>query len=214
MDSHRLVLYAVRKTSRSATYQGRLSIRTISDVRRGHKAENSGDTSRSDADQGRRGWWDYVPEASQSNLNLLSTTPKPSSDTRRSIRLPRFSHLSSTRPSQSVYRKSSIRGEHPIPQPLQRAPSVTFSRVRSPQARESAEDPQAHHRRLSSASSMMSRISKYIPRMQLFKEVLRNEVSIMIGCPGHHSPVHLSVAHVYGIPDRHIPPHGYLDVDL
>ncbi|KIP12582.1 hypothetical protein PHLGIDRAFT_262280 [Phlebiopsis gigantea 11061_1 CR5-6] len=169
-------LYAARKTSRSATYQGRLSIRTSSDTRRGRKAEDSGGTSRSDADQGRRGWWDYVPEASQSDLNLLSTTPKLSSDTRKSIRLPGFSHPSSSRPSQSVYRKSSIREEHPIPRPPQRAPSVTFSRVRSPQVRASPEDPQTHHRRLSSASSMMSRISKYIPRMQLFKEVLRNEL--------------------------------------
>ena len=192
-------------------YQGRLSISTLSDVRKGLKASTSEDVPQEVERQGRRGWWDYVPEVSQSNFDLRSNHKSSSEQTPRSIKLPKFSYPSSGMTSQGAYRKPSIRGDHPILQPHLREPSVTFSFVQPTRVGEANEVAQLPHRRISSASSVMSRISKYMPRMQLFRKVLKNEVRppVLAVLMAHCMFTNTSAATLYGFSDRDLPDHGY-----
>ena len=135
----------------------------------------------------RRGWWDYVPERPRSEQVPPASRASPGPSRRSSehsgiIRYvgSKLHSLWSYPPpdSPSLHRKPSIPGDLPISQPG-RTSSVTFSVHRAGQAgRGSLRVPVAQrlHVPPPPSPSAMSRLSKYMPRMQLFKRVLKDEV--------------------------------------
>lgn len=179
-----LVIVAVWRTSRSPIGQGRLSIHFSVD----HKEIKECKEADGDGTQTRRGWWDYVPEPPKSQGCARSTLSKGSnSSTHDGIihtirnKLHEFLQDDATLASPSS-KPPPLCNEHPVPVSRPpRASSVSFAS--SPVG--------GHHEQMSSRgipriqqdpspsrpSSVISRVSKYIPRMLLFRRVIRDEVS-------------------------------------
>lgn len=182
-------MFAVWRTTRSSE-QGRMSISLSFDDKINNSAVPSEHSDR-EAAPARRGWWDYVPERRPEPPTRRSTgrsTGPTGSQTDHSGIIQyvgsKLHDLWSYPPPSggpTLHRKPSIPGEHPISQPP-RTSSVSFSVRRPAQVgRASARfvDPPPNTQVVPPTSpSAMSRLSKYMPRMQLFKEVLKNEVSI------------------------------------
>lgn len=175
------VLYAVRKNTKSATYQGRISIQTSSDALKGLKFADVVGALDTDVETS-RGWWDYVPEISHAHLETDATQPSISLSHHSvvhfsSSRLPESGYPHSNPGSRSMSRKTSTRTEN-TPARSIRTPSISFSAGRvNDAARRRDFNVQNGYRPLSGTSSVRSRLSKYISRMQLFKEMLKNEVN-------------------------------------
>lgn len=135
------------------------------------RSTNTGEVS--NFQHGPRGWWDYVPEASQSAWPGDSQAP-PGLDGEK---LPEHHNIlqfmSRVRAGyipesdQSDTKSRTVGRSSPY-----RKPSVTFS-VGHSHSRFLKKD---FSLRASVAPSVGSRISKYMPRMQLFREMLKNEV--------------------------------------
>lgn len=153
-----------------------------------------GNTNVNGTENAPRGWWDYVPEASQSNGQLHSGTPRSNKS---------GVQLLGNKQEKLNYPPPGAPGSSQ----LSRASSVTFSLGRSPASpggeREAAQDLSPARRRLSTASSAMSRLSKYMPRMQLLKEVLRNEVCTSAHC--RHPQLISVAALLYSFLDGRLP---------
>lgn len=117
-----------------------------------------------------RGWWDYVP----SPHGKKPTGPSPSRGSARDItgRLRRW--WSGELPSSVFQRKPSIPGDVPLPQPP-RVTSMSSAGTRVSTSREGSD-------RLPASSppppSVMDRIIRYVPRAELFRNMLKNEVSV------------------------------------
>ncbi|KAJ3554697.1 hypothetical protein NM688_g2969 [Phlebia brevispora] len=175
-------LVAVWGYSRTSVEQGRMSINLSLD-----KTSNIADRDAADEEPTRRGWWDYVPEV-----------PRSEQAPRRSVAHSRttsehagFMHYVNSKfhglwkypptDGPSLHRKPSLPGDKPLRQ-LPRT-SVTFSINRAGQLARSATKPadqrgqlRAQNLGVPTSPSAMSRLSKYMPRMQLFRQVLKNEL--------------------------------------
>ena len=168
------VIFAVYQASRASSEQGRMSI---------NLSLNDKADSLRNIDNNSRGWWDYVPEASKSEQPRRSMgLSRSNSDPSGIIHYvgSKLHELWSNPPAEglSIHRKSSLPGEHPIP-PLPRT-SIAFSTHIPMHHRRSATKIPDVPRRIQGppppSPSAMSRLSKYMPRMQLFKRALKNEV--------------------------------------
>lgn len=111
----------------------------------------------------RRGWWDYVPEEEQSrgDLTVAEETKKRPEGTFRSLlqRIPRFMD----RQKLIFYQVKNSK--------LQRKANSE----KRPKNSQGSGNPERS--RLSLAPSSMSRISRLVPRMELFQEVMKDEAS-------------------------------------
>ena len=188
MFSCSAVIYAVWKASRSSIEQGRMSISLSLDDKDHDIAVLEGD-GLSVAGQGRRGWWDYVPDAPRSEAPRHQSLSAPSEN-------PGIMHLVGSKlhdlwsypPEESppLHRKPSLPGETPIPQPP-RISTIAFTSSGLGQADRPVRPEELEHRTAVPlpSPSAMSRLSKYMPRMQVFKAVLKNEVRCL------HTTLHL-----------------------
>ncbi len=176
-------LCAVWRHSRSSVEQGRLSINLSLDKNSG---PHPGDGNVGDEDEPvRRGWWDYVPENSQSEYVPHRASAPSGGNPDHTI----FKHYVGTRwyglwntsstDAPYLHRKPSLPGAQPLRQPPRT--SVTFSTrraVRSNYRHMPAELEERPRPLLNPppSPSTMSRLSKYMPRLQLLRQVLKNEV--------------------------------------
>ena len=119
-----------------------------------------------------RGWWDYAPSP-------LGEKTDPSSSRSGSPRnvIGRFNRWWSGKPmlpSTVFQRKPSIPGDVPLPQPP-RLTSMSSAGLRVSTSREGPD-------RLRASSppppSVMDRIIRYVPRAELFRNMVKNEVGV------------------------------------
>lgn len=195
-----LVLYAVLKSSR-ADGQGRMSIQISVKDYKDAKFYGMEQAPASDLDHIPRGWWDYVPEPSNSEFHAhqteialqksLSDHPGPLHAVGNILQL--SSYPSSDVHGTISHRKVPPAAEQYMQQPL-RAPSIAFSTQHTDNTHD-----RLHPRQLSPApGSVMSRLSKFMPRMQLFREVLKNEVvPTNVGRVTMTKPHYLFLARLY-----------------
>ncbi|KAI8995519.1 hypothetical protein BD414DRAFT_243872 [Trametes punicea] len=164
-------MWAVYRSYRGPNDLARLSL-TVQDDETStvDMGEKEGDSHMSTT--GRRGWWDYVPDATSGNPRAYAP-PSPSPSTPKHL-LDRFRQWwtgAPILPSTVFQRKPSTPGEFPIPQPRVSSASglnnlslqLSTSRER---ARPSSPPP----------PSVMERIIRYVPRAELFRNMLKNEL--------------------------------------
>lgn len=170
-DSHlTIVSYAVWSSRGRPATRGRISIQlSLEDVpTQDPNSENA---------PARRGWWDYVPKSEQPEEAPLDKE-RPSNSPEGFFRV--FYNKVATlfykpehRQSTVYLRKPSLPGEYPLPQP----PHPPTIRISNPDRPPNSKDQSIVRRRCTSpAPSSFSRISRLIPRMILFREVMRDEV--------------------------------------
>ncbi|PSR85856.1 hypothetical protein PHLCEN_2v5332 [Hermanssonia centrifuga] len=136
----------------------------------------------------RRGWWDYVPEHSLSDTQLRHISPRTRTTSDHSgITQYTGSKLQNTRsypqgevPVLVPHRKPSLPEGRPIRQPS-RTSTVTFSSSNSRDTpgggvRLTVPRRNQTYPTIPPSPSAVSRLSKYMPRLQLFRQVLKNEV--------------------------------------
>ncbi|KAL4243540.1 hypothetical protein ABKN59_001109 [Abortiporus biennis] len=180
-------LIAVIRASRKRMDRGRLSIQVSLESQRDEKAMSGGS-----ADSNvRRGWWDYVPdgETERFKRNHFQHIASPEISTMKNKGF--FRNISSkiclsgkrnkcnttNEPKATVPNERSIR-------PLPRTSSVIFADTPSPVrnlhnrvASSGRNRPQSDHLNSSARPpSALSRVSRYVPRMQLFKQVFQHEL--------------------------------------
>lgn len=160
-------LWAVWKSRGSPLARGRISIRLSMD--------DSAELDNSNPDTSRRGWWDYVPKTEE-------VVSPPAADRSRNFVRSFYTKIKSiVSDSQPPIltcpaRKPSISGDYPIPQPAR--PSAVAISEASP-VRPSNDDSErfpSHSNRISPVPSSYSRLSRYMPRMELFREVMKDEL--------------------------------------
>ena len=179
-----IVVFAVWQASRSSTEQGRMSISlSIDDKGRSLEIIDGGNN---DNTQIRRGWWDYVPEGprpEQQNYPQSADHSRSNSDPSRIIQYvgSKLHDLWTYPPEDDppLHRTTSLPAELTAQQPPRT--SITFTNVVAYDSdgltRNQGLRLRSQEQPLPSPSAM-SRLSKYMPRMQLFKRVLKNEVSL------------------------------------
>jgi hypothetical protein len=141
-----------------------------------------------------RGWWDYVPKhgpppsSSQENLvasKAPTSNPIQSLHSRLRALWTKGGVLQGVQP-----RKPSIPGEYPIAQPTQvplRLSQISLRMDSGPNVIQLREGS-------SPVPSTMSRLNKFIPRMVLFREVLRDELRFTTLITGTYVAVAVMVA--------------------
>jgi hypothetical protein len=172
------VLYAARKTTRSAAYQGRISIRTISELRKATNPSAFLDETSLGSNRVTRKWWDYIPTASRCEIPSLSMAPECDMLSHHlDAVLSVGSKLQADYPPVESIAPSNM-VEHSIQTPV----TPLGSRLPHDSARGGVDLAQTcrRSRPLSTASSVRSRLGKYLNRMQLFRELLKNEVWFII----------------------------------
>ncbi|KAJ7597174.1 hypothetical protein C8J56DRAFT_919412 [Mycena floridula] len=144
--------HAVWKSRGSPVARGRISIRLSTDSYDEHHPDDV-------PNNGRRGWWDYVPK---------TDVPPSNNGGFMTSFMDRISNNKDIDSSQSrPLRKSSVTDEFPSPEPSR--PSV----VRISTATQGNPEPTG---RSSPTPSSHSRLSRYMPRMELFRLVMRDEL--------------------------------------
>lgn len=169
-----VVLYAARKTTRSAAYQGRISIRTISELRKATNPSEFLDETSLGSNQVARRWWDYVPAASRCEIPSLFVIPEHDLSSHHLGAVQSAgSKLQPDYPPVELIAASDM-VEHPTTWPV----TILSPRLPGELARGGVDLAYARPRSrpLSTASSVRSRLGKYLNRMQLFRELLKNEV--------------------------------------
>ncbi|KIK47315.1 hypothetical protein CY34DRAFT_799474, partial [Suillus luteus UH-Slu-Lm8-n1] len=150
-------LYAVWKSHGSAAVRGRitisLSLDDVADTRK-ESIESRKST------YNRRGWWDYVS----------TVDPPPFPQRSRTTRLP----TPKFRTAERVRDPENVPSRPPLPteSPLTRTSTIRLSTTH-PNPRN---NPPVPPRASSPAVSSISRISRYMPRVALFTEVMRDEL--------------------------------------
>ncbi|PBL00743.1 hypothetical protein ARMGADRAFT_1006867 [Armillaria gallica] len=160
-------LWAVWKSRGSPLARGRISIQLSLD--------DCTELDASNPETARRGWWDYVPKTE-------AAASSPSTDHNnftRSFYNKFKSIVSNSEPPTltAPARKTSIPSDFPIPQPPR--PSVVAISEALPER--PSNDPSERFSRSSlnrnsPAPSSYSRLSRYMPRMELFREVMKDEL--------------------------------------
>ncbi|KAK0208608.1 hypothetical protein DFS33DRAFT_1304539 [Desarmillaria ectypa] len=161
-------LWAVWKSRGSPLARGRISIRLSMDDCAESEAPNP--------ETAPRGWWDYVPKKEAA---VSSTAINHHNNFIRSLYNKLISIASDSEPPilARPARKISIPSDFPIPHPPR--PSVVAISEALPERR--SNDPserfsKSSSDRLSPVSSSYSRLSRYMPRMELFREVMKDEL--------------------------------------
>ncbi|KAF8922399.1 hypothetical protein CPB85DRAFT_45797 [Mucidula mucida] len=151
-------LSAVWKSKDSPLIRGRMSVRLS-------LGECTGDNDNVCEPSGRRGWWDYVPKPEVETAITDSPSEPPSRTFLSTLKSRIFFFRSETSTSRKC-RKPSIHADVPVPQPPRPLVSDT-----------SSEGTRAEQQgRNSLALSSYSRIGRYVPRMEQFREVMQDEL--------------------------------------
>lgn len=161
------VLYAVWKSRGSPVARTRISLQLSMDDLA--LVNHDTDTEKPDT---RRGWWDYVPKKEASSP--VQANPE-SVNARGTSFLSKVKNWISSREASDarLLRKPSVTGEFPIPQP----PRPSTVHVTEPeQERRSSDRRFMAPGRTSPAPTSFSRISRLFPRMERFRDVLKDEV--------------------------------------
>ena len=184
MNSRRVlsVIYAVWKSSRLLAAQGRLSYRLSLDAERvpstdREKTKSFPSQTRLEPQElsapGSRGWWDYVPQPVNTISENLGPEPNPNSTYFSKI----YTQLS------SFYRKHG-RGKYPsrkpsihTEQPLSQHPNLA-SLTQTASMSAHSQSGGRRGRIISPISFASPRLIGLKPRALLFREVIRDEVSI------------------------------------
>jgi hypothetical protein len=157
------VSLALWKSRHSTIARGRISIQLSLD-------ERSVDPSNREKIGESRGWWDHAPPQQEQS-------PAPTSLAREnSSLLNRFKSLLATifTEPRTPARKSSLKHEHPIPQP----PRTSISRNSTGSAaRPSVSVDLIGGRQSPSPSSLNRRLSRLLPTVHLLRETMKDEVS-------------------------------------
>ncbi|KAH9857891.1 hypothetical protein C2E23DRAFT_719367 [Lenzites betulinus] len=163
-------LWAVYKSYRSPADHARLSLTVQGDEASSVDLGDKDDIP--DGGENRRGWWDYVPEHGESkSRDLGPLTPPIPCPRDLANRFRQWWTGAPVLPSTVFQRKSSTPGDLPIPQPRistasgANAMSLRMSTVRDVERPSSPPPP-----------SVMDRIIRYVPRAELFRNMLRNEL--------------------------------------
>lgn len=134
--------------------------------------ECTGDNDNVCEPSGRRGWWDYVPKPEVVTAITDSPSEPPSRTFLSTLKSRIFFFRSETSTSRKC-RKPSIHADVPVPQPPR--PLVSDTSSEGTRAEQQGQN--------SLALSSYSRIGRYVPRMEQFREVMQDEVSVL---HGHH----------------------------
>ncbi|KAK0456204.1 hypothetical protein EV421DRAFT_1750978 [Armillaria borealis] len=161
-------LWAVWKSRSSPLARGRISIQLSMD--------DCAELDTSNPETARRGWWDYVPKTEAA---ASSPSTEHNNNFTRSFYNKFKSIVTKSEPPTLIRsaRKTSIPSEFPIPQPPR--PSVVAISEALPER--PSNDPserfsRSSSNRMSPAPSSYSRLSRYMPRMELFREVMKDEL--------------------------------------
>ncbi|KAL0951007.1 hypothetical protein HGRIS_007749 [Hohenbuehelia grisea] len=166
--------YAIYKFHKLPTTQGRLSIDlSICDEHANTRGDGSGVVTQ----PARRGWWDYVPEDGPSSPPTAQPTIPPQNRSRwHDLWLKVLPSRERSR-SQAELLPASATEKNPRTEPSQqpsRSPSV---KIATPVPRHDGTcELRRPSGRNSPAPSSFSRLSKFMPRMALFKAVLKDEI--------------------------------------
>lgn len=164
-------LYAVWKSRGSAAVRGRitvsLSLDNIADPTPKESIESNKTT------HSRRGWWDYV--------STVDNPPPFSQRSRRTQSLSRDSNipmggLSKSRTGERMRDPDNMPSRPPIPPLPTETPLNRTSIIRVSTTFPNTRNDAFPHRSSSPAISSISRISRYMPRVALFGEVMRDEL--------------------------------------
>ncbi|OJA10796.1 hypothetical protein AZE42_00305 [Rhizopogon vesiculosus] len=166
-------LYAVWQSHGSVAARGRVAISLSMDDIPDPPVERR--TQSMDTSHSRRGWWDYVPTADPSSLFSSRSRRTESHDLSARDGVRRF------RSGDNV--ENSVSSIPPVPPlPLDYNSPPRTSTVRMSTAIQTCPNPRREsalptsQRPSSPALSSMSRISRFMPRVALFKEVMRDEL--------------------------------------
>ncbi|TFK94321.1 hypothetical protein K466DRAFT_571918 [Polyporus arcularius HHB13444] len=163
-------LWAVYRSYRSPADHARLSLPLEEE-----DETSSVETNDKDDDHGartsRRGWWDYVPSPSahpsRRSSRSAQSTPKDMVGQFR-----RWWTGEPMLPSTVFQRKPSLPGELPIPQPPRMSSASNIAPVRMSASRE----PERPRGGSPPPPSVMERIIRYVPRAELLRSMLKNEL--------------------------------------
>lgn len=155
-------LYAVWKSHGSAAVRGRITISlSLDDVADPHLDTRKESIESRKTNYSRRGWWDYVSTVDPPPFHQRSRTSRDPT-----IPTPKFRASERVRDPENVPSRPSIA---PLPIESTRTSTIRLST--------SHPNPRNVPRRASSpAVSSISRISRYMPRVALFTEVMRDEL--------------------------------------
>ncbi|KAI0374286.1 hypothetical protein BV20DRAFT_1110854 [Pilatotrama ljubarskyi] len=163
-------MWAVYRSYRSPADHARLSLPVRDDetstVGMGDKEDDP------HAAEGRRGWWDYVPDGGDNKMGSWAPpSPAPSTPKDFVNKFRQWWTGAPVLPSTVFQRKPSTPGEFPILQPristasAANAMSLRLSTTRDAERPSSPPPP-----------SVMDRIIRYVPRAEMFRHMLRNEL--------------------------------------
>ncbi|KAI0724432.1 hypothetical protein C8T65DRAFT_563474 [Cerioporus squamosus] len=164
-------LWAVYRSYRSPADHARLSLPLEEEDETSSVETNEKDDDHH-ARTSRRGWWDYVPNPSNQPTDRPSSRSGRSSPKDMVGRFRRWWTGEPMLPSTVFQRKPSLPGELPIPQPPRLSSASNIAPVRMSASRE-PERPRASS---PPPPSVMERIIRYVPRAELLRSMLKNEL--------------------------------------
>ncbi|TFK57312.1 hypothetical protein OE88DRAFT_1730691 [Heliocybe sulcata] len=160
---------AIWSSSRASSIPGRLSIHVTS--RDGEPTGSASDTNAAVSSRTRRGWWDYVPEVhkfSEPNTLDCEESGVEGNSLRTLWSKFRWFLVREEVPAYAYQRKPSLPGPYPL-----RHPGIPLGH------RPGREEARAQPHLVGPVPSPFlssRRLGKFIPRMELFKEVMRDEL--------------------------------------
>ncbi|KAI0361754.1 hypothetical protein OH77DRAFT_1391537 [Trametes cingulata] len=167
-------LWAVHRSYRSPADHARLSLPVRDDET---STVDMGDKDSEDPHTGERprGWWDYVPEPSDNKSGGGWAPPSPTLSTPKDFvnKFRQWWTGAPVLPSTVFQRKPSTPGEFPIPQP--RVSTVSAANAMSLRL-STSRDVERPRPSSPPPPSVMERIIRYVPRAEMFRHMLRNEL--------------------------------------
>ncbi|KAG2350518.1 hypothetical protein BDR05DRAFT_954608, partial [Suillus weaverae] len=167
--------YAVWKSHNSAAVRGRITVSlSLDDVADPHLDARKESIESHKTTHSRRGWWDYV-----STVNHPPSFPPRSRRTQSLSRDPSIpmSSLSKFRTGERVRDPENVPSRPSIPTLPIQSPVTRTSTIRvSTTLQNTRNDAPIPRRPSSPAISSISRISRYMPRVALFREVMKDEL--------------------------------------
>ncbi|OJT11052.1 hypothetical protein TRAPUB_12423 [Trametes pubescens] len=168
-------LYAVYRSYRSPADHARLSLSVQDDESSTLDLEDKDEHS--PTGEARRGWWDYVP-GSEGNKSRELGPPSPALPSPKDLanRFRQWWTGEPVLPSTVFQRKPSIPGELPIPQPRIPQPRISSASGANALSLRLATTRDTDRPSSPPPPSVMDRIIRYVPRAELFRAMLRNEL--------------------------------------
>ncbi|KAJ8494904.1 hypothetical protein ONZ51_g2008 [Trametes cubensis] len=164
-------MWAVYRSYRSPADHARLSL-TVQDDETSTIDMPEKEDSIAREDSARRGWWDYVPDANETkSRSHVPFSPALSTPKDWVNRFRQWWTGEPVLPSTVFQRKPSTPGEFPIPQPrISSASGANALSLRLSTSREGMRPSSPP------PPSVMERIIRYVPRADLFRKMLKNEL--------------------------------------